>query len=336
LPATIKDVSKYAAVSVGSVSRYLNGYNNCKSTTKAAIENAIEELGYKRNFIARGLKTNRTMTVGIVVPVLDSFSAGILSPAQRVLDEHQYNIIFYDYGGSSANLSVKLQQLLEKRIDGVILGYSGKSLPILQKFLDQKIPVVVVNEDIADFVTDKVFVDNERAGYGATAVLLNAKHRNIGIIGGHENDDYTGAKRLGGYMGALKEHNIEPMVSLIAYGHYDYRLSYEATKRLMAHTPRPTALFATSYHATLGMMIALNEMGVRIPDELSVVGFDKFDFLDVIRPKLTLVEQPCEQIGRVAAEILLRRMRGDYADFPACEIVNTRLIHGKSVAPPCI
>lgn len=330
MPATINDVAKLSKVSVGSISRYLNGIN-LKPENMKKVKEAIDILDYKQNIIAKSLKCNKTMVIGILINSLtDIFSVSIVEAAEKILIAHNYTILLCNYNLNINNQEQKLRYLLDKKIDGAILYLTGEYLPILNDFIESNTPFVLVNQTVNEISTDSVLVDNEKAGLRAVSKLLSCNHKRIGIICGFQ-DDPTSIGRLNGYRKAHANSELEIDEDLIQYGKYDCKTAYNATKKLLELPNPPTALFAVSYHMTLGMMIALNEMDIKIPDDMSVIGFDHFELSDVIKPPLSLVEQPMEQMGIVASQILLKRLSGDYNDYPIKKVLDTTLCIRNSI-----
>jgi LacI family transcriptional regulator len=331
MSVTIRDVAKKANVSLGTVSRYLNGYT-LREQNRLRIEEAIRELGFQENIIAKGLKNNRSMTIGVVLASLtDLFATSVISAAESILARDNYSIIVCDFESSQAKLDQKLHFLKSRSVDGLIL-FPGKfnCSETLQEYIDDGIPVVIANDDMPSFQTDKVTVDNSNASFRAVEWLIHQNHRDIAVING-DLDTYTGRERYKGYLEALQTYDIKPRDEWIAYGHFSNRGGYEAAKYLLSLKRPPTALYITNYYMTFGAIIAINERKVKIPDEISIVGFDHFELSDVINPPLTVVEQPTSRIGEMAARTVLRRIKGDYEDFPVSISVKTRMILKNSV-----
>jgi len=331
MSVTIRDVAKRAKVSLGTVSRYLNGYS-LREQNRARIEEAIRELGFRENIIAKGLKNNRSMTVGVVLASLtDLFATSVITAAESILARENYSIIVCDFESSQDKLDRKLRFLKSRSVDGLIL-FPGRcnGSEALQEYRDDGIPVVIVNDDMPSFQTDKVTVDNDNASFRAVEWLIHQNHRNIAIING-DLDTYTGRERYKGYLEALQTYDIKPRDEWIACGHFSTRGGYEAAKSLLSLQQPPTAVYITNYYMTFGAVIAVNERKVRIPDDISIVGFDHFELSDVINPPLTVVEQPTDRIGEMAARTVIRRIRGDHDDFPVRISIKTRMMIGDSV-----
>jgi len=331
MSVTIRDVAKKANVSLGTVSRYLNGYK-LKEANRIRVEQAIRELGYRENLIAKGLKTNRTMTIGVVLASLtDFFATSIITAAENYLAGENYSIVVCDFNSKQENLDQKLRFLKDRFVDGLILfPGSCASSEVLQEYMDAGIPIVIVNDDMPDINTDKVTIDNSNASFRAVEYLIHQNHRDIAIINGDQNT-YTGRERYKGYLEALQTYNIEPREEYITYGWFSNRGGYEAAKKLISLPKPPTAIYTTNYYMTFGAIIALNEAKIKVPDDISFIGFDHFELSDVINPPLTVVEQPTDRLGQLAAKTVLRRVKGDYSDFPVHLRVNTKMILKDSV-----
>ena len=209
MAVTIRDVAQRANVSLGTVSRYLNGHR-LKETNRIRVEQAIQELGFRENFIAKGLKNNRSMAIGVVLASLtDLFATSIVTAAERILADENYSIIVCDFESNQQKLEHKLRFLKDRSIDGLIL-FPGNctSSDALREYLNDKIPVVIVNDDMPDINTDKVTVDNSNASFRAIEYLIHQNHRDIAIINGDQNT-YTGREGIRAF-GALLTYQVQP------------------------------------------------------------------------------------------------------------------------------
>lgn len=331
MSVTIRDVAKRAKVSLGTVSRYLNGYT-LREQNRIRVEEAIRELGFQENIMAKGLKNNRSMTIGVVLASLtDLFATSVITAAENILAQENYSIIVCDFQSCPEKLDQKLRFLKSRSIDGLILfPGSCEASTALQEYLDEGIPVVIVNDDLPSIQTDKVTVDNDNASFRAVEWLIHQNHRDIAIING-DLDTYTGRERYRGYLEALQTYDIKPREELITSGHFSNRGGYQAASSLLSLENPPTAIYITNYYMTFGAIIAINERKIKIPDDISIIGFDHFDLSDVINPPLTVVEQPTNRIGEMAAQTVLRRIKGDYEEFPVNISIKTRMIMKDSV-----
>ncbi|HBQ64591.1 MAG TPA: LacI family transcriptional regulator [Clostridiales bacterium] len=325
------DVAKQTGLSIATVSKYINGIR-VKESNAARIQQAIDELGYRVNMIARGLKTNRSMTVGVLIPSLvNLFSTSIVSAIERVLQENGYSTFICDYNSDPEMEENRFRFLMDKSVDGIIIMPTSIPETSLDRAVQSGIPLVSIDRPLEG--TDTVLVDNFLASYEATQHLIQAGHRRIGIITG-PGTIYTARERYRGYMQAMKDSGIDPDPACIRQGDYELPGGHALTREILDHTEPPTALFVTNYEMTLGAVIALNEMNVSIPRDLSFIGFDNLEMAQIIKPRLTIVMQPVALIGKTAADLLLRRLSGDMQDFPVLHRLKTELIPGDSVIQP--
>lgn len=334
MAVTIKDVARVAGLSIATVSKYMNG-GNVLEENRTAIDHAIQILGYRVNVIARGLKTRRTMTVGILIPTIEQvFSTEIIAAVEKRLTEADFTTIVCDCQHNEALEGRKLEILLEKQVDGIIImPFSGSAVPI-QKVLDQDVPVVLIDRKIAGLSLDCVLVDNARLAHDATSMLIDQGHRRIGIICG-PSDLYTAQQRFEGYINACRDHDLPVDMNLVRFSDYEVEGGYKHFKELMALPNPPTAIFTTNYETTFAAGLAINELNIQIPEELSLVGFDGLSMARIFKPRLTIVMQPVRQIGETAAQLILDRMTGKPDLPPAREIIlRGELIHGDSIASP--
>lgn len=332
MPVTIHDVAKHAGVAVGTVSRYLNGYT-LREHNRLKVEAAIQELGFKENIMARGLKRNRSMTVAVVAPDFSSFVAAITPVIEQELEKQRYSLITCSYQGNKEKLRQKLLFLKERFVDGIVLfpsNLAAASIDLLQHWIDEENPVVLIDHLIPGIEADAVIVDNTNASFRAVERLILENHRKIAIIDGPE-DSYVSQERLEGYCAAMETYNLPIRESWIQRGTFTRTGGYHAVKALRESPDQPSAVYVANYEMTIGAILALHEMHVRIPEEMSFIGFDHFEAIDVVEPPLTVVEQPIERIGQLAAELALKRLQGEYDDFPAIMRLNTKMTIRKSV-----
>lgn len=310
MAATIKDIAKATGLGLATISSYLNG-GNVREKNRIRIEQAIEELHFEVNEVARGLKTNRTKVVGILIPELNNiFCAEIITEVEEVLRKHGYATMICDCRTDEQREEEAVDFLLHRRVDGLLIIPSGKKGDYLQRFLRAKKPVVLIDRKMKSVDCDCVLVDNKGAVQTAVKRFIEAGHRKIGIVAGPE-DMYTAEERFRGYVLALQEAQIPVEDSLIVRGDYTISGGMQAIKELMRRNPEMSAVLISNYEMTLGSVIQLNELGIRIPQELSLIGFDNVEFARASIPRLSIVTQPTKEIGRKAAEMLLQRLQED-------------------------
>lgn len=332
MAATMKDLAKRTGLGLATISSYFNG-GNVREKNRKKIEEAIEELHYEVNEVARNLKTNATKTIGVVIPELNNtFCAEIITGMEDILRNHGYATMICDCRTDKKLEQEAVEFLCRKRVDGIInmpVDTEGGHLKTFQKTGK---PIVLIDRKIKGVVCDSVLVDNEQAASDALKLLYEKGHRNIGIIGGPEEIS-TAQERMKGYCKTMEELNLPVRQSLIVHGDYTIQGGVKAMETLVQKNPDMTAVFITNYEMTMGAVIGLNELGIRIPEEISLVGFDNLPFARACNPKLTIVSQPTEKIAEATAGIMLERLE-HAGNESGCrtEKLGTTIIHGKSIA----
>jgi len=329
---TIKDVARHSGLAYATISKYLNGGNVLPENRKK-IESAIRELNFTVNEFARGLKTNKSNTVGIIIPDIGNVLVTHVIPI--IVDElrkNGYATIICDSRSDHEREKELINFSMSKRVDGIINMPVGADGSHLDTAFQNGIPVVLLDRIVTDCIghVDAVLVDNTRAAQDATACLIEHGHTNIGIIAG-PRDVYTATERLSGYISMLKKYDLPVQDSLIEYTDFTIESGYRACKRLLNNNSNMTALFTSNYDVTVGAMMAINERGISVPDSISVFGFDDMPFAQVIKPHLSVVSQPLTEIGRSAALILLDRMRGKIKGNAKVMVLRTHTVIRDSV-----
>ncbi len=323
MAVTIQEVAKHAGVAFGTVVRYLNGAQ-LREKNHRKVEQAIKELGFKENVLAIAV---------IIENFTDIFSTSIVSAIERFLGKQRYNIIISDFERNPKELTERLNFFKNRAISGLIVFPSGagnESQEVLQEYLTANIPVVIVDDMIPGIETDVVLVDNAHASFRAVEHLIHANHRKISTLAGPRHS-YVAQERLRGGMEAMQTYDIPVQEEWIKFADFTKEGGYAAVKQLFSSSKRPSAIFSSNYHMTLGAVIALNELQINIPEEISFIGFDRFTALELIKPPLTVIEQPLELIGKTAGELILKRIRDDVSDFPQTVELRTKMLIRDSV-----
>ena len=295
------------------------------------IATAIDTLGFRVNEIARGLKTSRTMTVGVLIPSLENvFCTSIVANVENILQQYGYSTIICDYREDIDLERQKLEFLLNKLVDGFIYMPLGNHAEFVSQIIANDLPLILIDRPLAGVACDTVLVDNLNASYHAVEQLIVLGHRRIGIIGGPESI-YTAQDRLKGYRRVHEDFAIAIEEDLVLAGDYSVESGYRLMGEFLRRPVPPTAVYVTNYEMTLGAVMALNESQIRIPDEISVIGFDNLQLAKVVKPTLSIVVQPIQSIAETAATLLLRRLKADRAGFPAIHRLKTELVMGHSV-----
>lgn len=328
--STIKDVAIKSKTSVGTVSRYLNGYI-IKEINRLKIEEAIKELDFTINPIARGLKTNKTNTIGVLIPGLSNvFSTQVISGMEKTFEEYGYNIIVCNSSDNVEKEKEKLRLFKNNCVDGIILmPVSDLGEHIIQS-IGGEIPIVQIDRLVKDVKLDGVISDNVNGAYNALENIIMMGHRRVGVIAG-QNNIYTARERLEGYLRAMRDYNVEADEDLIVYTNFDKAGGEKAVEMLMTLKEPPTAIFASNYYTTLGAVKALSKMGIKIGEDISLFGYDQAELSEVLNPPLSVVVQPMDEIGHKAAELLIKRIKGDKTGFPVVIRLKNQLVLTASI-----
>ncbi len=312
MPATIKDVAKRAGVSIATVSKMING-GNVLEDNRVAIEQAIEELNYRVNTVARGMKTRRSMTVGVLIPSLaDYYGVSVLSSIDRELYKRGYSTIICDYSETDPDgARMKLDFLLNKQVDGIIMQPINVRKKDLVRIEAENTPIVFIDVSVEDSGYDSVTIDNEGISFEVMEHLLQNGHKRVGLMVGAPGVRTTD-DRVAGYHRALREAGVTPDPKLCSMIDISEESGYIGMRNLLAMNNPPTAVFTAGHDLTLGALRYLNEAGKRIPEDISFVGFETQTVARIYHPKLTIGLQPIMEIGRTAAEFLFERMSGEY------------------------
>ena len=317
MAATMKDIARQTGLGLATISSYFNG-GNVREKNRIKIEAAIEELHYEVNEVARGLKTNATRTIGVVIPELNNtFCAEIITGMEDVLRSHGYATIVCDCRTDRKLEQEAVEFLIRRRVDGIINMPVDEEGKHLRKFQKTGKPIVLIDRRIQGISCDSVLVDNRKAAEDAVQCFIKNGHRNIGIIGGPEGI-FTAQERRSGYSKALKEAGIQIRGSLIFHGDYTIQGGVRGLEELVRSNPDMTAVFVTNYEMTMGAMIGVNELGIKIPEQLSMIGFDNLQFARACNPKLTIVSQPTDGIAREVARIMLEHLENGKQENEEC------------------
>jgi len=328
--ATIKDIAKHSGLGLATISKYLNG-GNVREDNKIAIESAIKETGFVVNEMARGLRSGNSRTIGVVIPELSNiFVTTILTFAEAIFRDKGYSMIISDCRTDSERELQAVNFMLSKQVDGIInmpVNQDGKHL---LSAVESGIPIVLIDRIIHELRNEvsAVLVDNARATDEATQILIDAGHKNIGIILGPE-EIFTSQQRLLGYKQALIRNGIIPHDRFVHFSNYTTQGGHDSTMCLL-EKEKPTALFATNYEMTLGVIIAINELNLSIPNDIALIGFDNMQLSKVVKPELTIVEQPLKEIAESCATMMLSTLEKN-SPKPENKILTTKIHLGGSV-----
>ncbi|MCM2675319.1 catabolite control protein A [Alkalicoccobacillus plakortidis] len=313
---TIYDVAREAGVSMATVSRVVNGNPNVKPTTRKKVLEAIEQLGYRPNAVARGLASKRTTTVGVIIPDISSiFFSELARGIEDIATMYKYNIILCNSDQNKEKEIHLINTLLEKQVDGIV--YMGGEITEEHAVQFKRSPVPIVLAATLDQEKNfpSVNIDYKQAAEDAVTTLIEKGHSKIGMLSGSLDDPINGFQKFAGYRSALEKKNIEFDENLIVLGDYTYDSGIEAMETFTEMKEMPTAIFASSDEMALGVIHGAQDKGYNVPEDFDVIGFDNTRLSVMVRPTLTTVVQPMYDIGAVSMRLLTKFMnKEDVAD----------------------
>ena len=331
---TLSDVAKRAGVSPMTVSRVINNSGYINQKTRERVEQAISELGYVPNALARSLRFKQTKTLALILTdITNPFFTTLARGVEDAASERGFSVIFCNTDESRDEEAEYLNVVARKQVDGILLVPAFSSRESVDFLRDAGIPFVVLDRRIPGLSVDTVRCDSEEGAYQVTCHLMELGHRRIVALSGPEAVT-TAADRVAGYRRALRGSGLEDQ-AVEYYGEFTVKSRYDLTRRALALDPLPTALVAANNFIVMGALRALKEAGLRVPEAMSVVTFD--DVFEVIgmEPFVTVVRQPAYEIGQVATALLLDRIAGVGDPQPREMILPTQLIvRESSSAPP--
>lgn len=328
---TIKDIAKKADVSYATVSRALNNKKGVNSRTRERILTLAKKLNYRPNAIARGLVKKQTYTLGLIIPdITNPFFSEVARGIEDQANKSKYSVFLCNTNWEIDRQTRHLNLLIEKRVDGVIIAPITHNINSLRDALRGRIPVVYVSNTPPNPENSFVIIDNIRGGFLATKHLIEAGYKSIGFIGSPE-DSLTTTERFEGYKLAFEKYGMQINDRYIQLGDFRCETGYNIIKRMIEKNNYPNAMFAENDLLALGVIQGVKEMGLTVPKDVAVVGFDDIPLASFPEIQLTTVSQPKYEMGRIAAQILLERLTKDKQEaLPKRVILEPRLIVRKS------
>jgi LacI family transcriptional regulator len=327
--ATYKDIRRVTGLSLATISKYFNGRTVLESN-RLAIEAAAAELDFRPNAMARGLRSRRSGTIGVVLPALNNdFHLSIIAGVEAALRSAGINVIV---AASPSGQEDTVALLLGQMVDGIIAVPSGHDIEPLRTAM-RRVPVVLIDWAADELGADGVFLDNLGAGAMAARLLLDHGHRRIALVAGPAAVS-TMRLRASGFTERLAEAGVAVSREHESRGPLVVSTGHDSISGFLALRDRPTAIFCANYELTLGALIAINESGLRLGRDISLVGFDGAELAQATVPRLTVVAQPTEDIATTAADLLLRRLDLSGASLPRSPVVRllpAQLVPGGSV-----
>lgn len=329
--ATLKDVAQEAEVSISTVSRALNNSEKVHPETKAHVREVADKLGYKRSRVARRLRLEdgKASLIGLVIPdIQNPFFADVTRGVEDIAQAQDYGLLLSNSDEDPDKQRLALDILQTEDVDGVIVPPVSEKDPALNQLVETDIAVVCVDRRLRNAPVDTIASDNQQGAYRAVSHLINLGHDRIAFIGGIPQIS-TLTERQQGYKQALAEHGLPIDSKLVKQADSGEERGRQFTEELLALQDPPTAIFSGNNLTTLGVLAALNERDVAVPEEMALVGYDDVPWAQALNPPPTVVDQPGYEMGRRAAEILLEGLQ-DPGGAPVTRTLEPELIVRRS------
>ncbi|MEX4589832.1 substrate-binding domain-containing protein [Haemophilus influenzae] len=329
---TMKDIARLAQVSTSTVSHVINGSRFVSDEIREKVMRIVAELNYTPSAVARSLKVRETKTIGLLVTATNNpFFAEVMAGVEQYCQQHQYNLIIATTGGDAKRLQQNLQTLMHKQVDGLLL-MCGDSRFQADIELTISLPLVVMDWWFTELNADKILENSALGGYLATKALIDAGHRKIGIITGNLKKSVA-QNRLQGYKNALSEAKIALNPHWIVESHFDFEGGVLGIQSLLTQSSRPTAVFCCSDTIAVGAYQAIQQQGLRIPQDLSIMGYDDIELARYLSPPLSTICQPKAELGKLAVEALLQRIKNPNENYRTLVLEPTCILRGSISTP---
>ncbi len=321
--ANIRDVAKAAGVSVATISRVLNHPDTVSEETKKHVQEVMESLNYKPNSLARGLALNRSHTIALIVSdILNPKYMEIAKGVEDVAHSKGYNILLCNTEGSLEKEKEYIEIMSNRMVDGIILSNTRIDSKEIYNITQKKIPVVSIGKTVKDLFN--VYIDDEEGAYEATKHLIDIGYKDIGFISGPMNQNENKEKKKG-YEKAIAEAELKIVKGYIQEGESNLNGGYITAKRLIKKHPNIRAIFIANDLMAISALDAIKSEGLRIPEDIAIVGFDNIAMSALVEPKLTTISQPIYKMGLMASRMLLEQIETPEEDSPQQILLQTKL-----------
>ena len=330
--STIVEVARRAGVSVSTVSHVVNGTRNVSPATAQLVNDAIAAVGYFPNTLARSLKRASTSSVGLAISAISNpYFSDIICAVETECARLGLMVFLSDTQDDPEKELAVIQALHQRRVDGIILAPSAAPGPALKYLAERSLPCVLIDR-LADQAFDQVGVENAKAIGALIDHVVSFGHSRIAFVSGQPGFTTT-VERFDGFRAGLARHNLEYFPEYVVTENPSTASASAAVHNLLSLPIPPTAVISGNNLATIGVMRAVHELGLSVPGDLSLVGFDDFEWADYFEPRLTLVEQPCDALGLQAAALLVERIAAPNAPRRTIRLEPTLRLRGSCGRP---
>ena len=331
---TIKDVAKDAGVAISTVSKYMNG-GNVRKENQIKIEESIEKLGYKPNEYARSLRGSKTWNIGFLVDNVKAiFSTQIVGLLEQRMKKYGYSILLGSHGNDYDTAKKMIDTLVNDQVDAIVLEPLEGNIGYLESAEKANIPIIAIDRVLDVHSYDSITSNAMLGIYNGVEYLIRNGHEKIAIISATQEGTIgikSGSARLKGYIRALEDYEIELNKDYIFEGDFSFDSGYRCMKKIWELEDCPTAVIVANYHMGLGMISAIHELNINVPEDLSFVSFDDMPAYKMFNPQITAIAQPIHEYAKTISDLVFKRIQGDYSDFPINIKLHTELIERETV-----
>jgi LacI family transcriptional regulator len=324
---TIAEVAEKAGVSRTTVSHVISGNRPVAAMTREKVERVIREMGYRPNGLARSLRIQRTHTIALVIPDINNPFYPVLARGLDDVMGEEYRTLICNTDAIRERELAFVADVFDRKVDGMVIVAFQIGAADLDDILGMNVPVVSIGDNIDDQRVDIVLTDDEHGAYEATRYLLDKGHRRVGLVGGAER---PGLRRMAGYRRALDEIGIPFHPELAVVGGWTRQGGKEGMSQLLALDERPDAVFCANDLMAIGAIDAARHVGLAIPDDIAIVGYDDIEAAAMVTPPLTTITNPAYEAGQTAGRLLLDRVTGAYGFRRRRVVLRSELIERES------
>ncbi len=328
---TINDVAKAAGVSIATVSRVINNPKTVRKQTRDRVQRAMAECNYKYNALARGFVTKRSKTIGLILPTITNpIFAESTKGVQDYVNKNGYQVILGSTDYQQKKEAKLIQAFREMRVDGVLIVTTDLKNQWLQDMIEDQFPFVLLYSTVREGPLSSVGVDNHLGGYIATEHLVKMGHRRIAMLAGTFSSSDKSYDRWQGYRKCLEDNGLDYDPKFLVQSPFELEKGKEGIAQLLSRKDKPTAVFCSNDYLAIGALNGAFEMGVQVPDDISIIGFDDIPLASYLRPTLSTIRQPAYQMGAEGAAMLMQRI-AEPLEKPTHRLLDLELVIRNSV-----
>jgi DNA-binding LacI/PurR family transcriptional regulator len=324
---TLKDIAQQLGISISTVSRALRGMPEVNAETREAVMKLSQEVDYEPNMLATSLLKRQSNLIGVVVPNMDYFFSTAVKGMDEAALEAGYTVVVCQSNESYGREVANVQRLLQSHVDGFIVSLSSETQNTdhFKRIVNKNIPLVFFDRDCSDIDTPKVLLDNYEGAYQAVKHLLDRGYRKIAYLGGRQNLSISNTREQG-YRDAIIQFGLTIDDSINIHGDFDRNFAYQTVLDLLNDTPnRPDAFFAVSDRLAIGAFQAIKDLGLRMPQDIGLIGFNDEPIMSLLSPSVSSVSQPVFEMGKMAARLFIEQLNSDSNNSNRVEVFNPKL-----------